>query len=81
MFVTQQDLTSKKQYREELNSAILAFLKEVVTNGKDFTILGDGNKLGYLKLSLSGTDLKSDGNEVAVESIEIAHEGIQINNN
>ena len=30
---------------------------------------------------ISGTDLKSDGNEVAVESIEIAHEGIQINNN
>jgi phage tail-like protein len=25
---------------------------------------------------ITGTDLKSDGNEVAVESIEIAHEGI-----
>lgn len=29
---------------------------------------------------ISGTDLKSDGNEVAVESIEIAHEGIKIEN-
>lgn len=29
---------------------------------------------------ISGTDLKSDGNEVAVESIEIAHEGLTIAN-
>ena len=29
---------------------------------------------------ITGTDLKSDGNEVAVESIEIAHEGIKIEN-
>jgi phage tail-like protein len=29
---------------------------------------------------ISGTDLKSDGNEVAVESIEIVHEGITIDN-
>jgi phage tail-like protein len=29
---------------------------------------------------ITGTDLKSDGNEVAVESIEIAHEGIIIDN-
>ncbi len=29
---------------------------------------------------ITGTDLKSDGNEVAVESIEIAHEGITIAN-
>lgn len=29
---------------------------------------------------ISGTDLKSDGNEVAVESIEIAHEGLTIDN-
>ena len=29
---------------------------------------------------ITGTDLKSDGNEVAVESIEIAHEGISIIN-
>ena len=28
----------------------------------------------------TGTDLKSDGNEVAVESIEIAHEGLTIAN-
>jgi phage tail-like protein len=27
---------------------------------------------------ISGTDLKSDGNEVAIETIEIAHEGITI---
>ena len=27
---------------------------------------------------ITGTDLKSDGNEVAIESIEIAHEGITI---
>ena len=27
---------------------------------------------------ITGTDLKSDGNEVAVESIEIAHEGLKI---
>jgi len=27
---------------------------------------------------VTGTDLKSDGNEVAVESIEIAHEGLEI---
>ncbi|MBN2527984.1 MAG: phage tail protein [Deltaproteobacteria bacterium] len=29
---------------------------------------------------ITGTDMKSDGNEVAVESIEIAHEGITIDN-
>jgi phage tail-like protein len=29
---------------------------------------------------ITGTDLKSDGNEVAVETIEIAHEGLTITN-
>lgn len=29
---------------------------------------------------ITGTDLKSDGNEVAVETIELAHEGIEIRN-
>ena len=29
---------------------------------------------------VTGTDLKSDGNEVAIESIEIAHEGLTIEN-
>lgn len=29
---------------------------------------------------ITGTDLKSDGNDVAVESIEIVHEGITIEN-
>ena len=29
---------------------------------------------------LTGTDLKADGNEVAIETIEIAHEGITIDN-
>lgn len=29
---------------------------------------------------VTGTDLKADGNEVAVETIEIAHEGIEITN-
>ncbi len=29
---------------------------------------------------ITGTDLKADGNEVAVETIEIAHEGLTINN-
>lgn len=29
---------------------------------------------------ITGTDLKSDSNEVAVESIEIAHEGLEITN-
>lgn len=29
---------------------------------------------------ISATDLKSDGNEVAIETIEIAHEGIAIEN-
>lgn len=29
---------------------------------------------------ITGTDLKSEGNEVAVETIEIAHEGITIEN-
>jgi len=29
---------------------------------------------------ITGTDLKSDGNEVAIESIEIAHEGLTIEN-
>lgn len=29
---------------------------------------------------ISGTDLKSDGNEVAVDTIEIAHEGLTIAN-
>ncbi|SRR6056297_531029 len=29
---------------------------------------------------VTGTDLKSDGNEVAVESIELAHEGLTIEN-
>jgi phage tail-like protein len=29
---------------------------------------------------ITGTDLKSEGNEVAIETIEIAHEGITISN-
>lgn len=29
---------------------------------------------------ITGTDLKSEGNEVAVESIELAHEGLKIEN-
>jgi len=29
---------------------------------------------------ISGTDLKSDGNEVAIETIEIAHEGLTVAN-
>jgi phage tail-like protein len=29
---------------------------------------------------ITGTDLKADGNEVAVESIEIAHEGLTVEN-
>lgn len=29
---------------------------------------------------ITGTDLKSDGNEVAIETIEIAHEGLKIVN-
>ncbi len=29
---------------------------------------------------ISGTDLKADGNEVAIETIEIVHEGITIDN-
>lgn len=29
---------------------------------------------------ITGTDLKADGNEVAIESIEIAHEGLTIEN-
>lgn len=29
---------------------------------------------------ITGTDLKADGNEVAVESIEIAHDGLTISN-
>ncbi|MDW3211153.1 MAG: phage tail protein [Reichenbachiella sp.] len=29
---------------------------------------------------ITGTDLKSDGNEVAVDTIEIAHEGLKISN-
>jgi phage tail-like protein len=29
---------------------------------------------------ITGTDLKSDGNEVAVDTIEIAHEGLMITN-
>lgn len=31
-------------------------------------------------VKITGTDLKSEGNEVAVETIEIAHEGITIEN-
>jgi len=29
---------------------------------------------------ITGTDLKSDGNEVAIETIEIVHEGVTIEN-
>jgi phage tail-like protein len=29
---------------------------------------------------ITGTDMKSDGNEVAVDTIEIAHEGLMITN-
>lgn len=29
---------------------------------------------------ITGTDLKSDGNEVAVETLEVAHEGLEIAN-
>lgn len=29
---------------------------------------------------ITGTDMKSDGNEVAVETIEVAHEGLKVEN-
>ena len=29
---------------------------------------------------ITGTDMKSDGNEVAVETVEVAHEGLTISN-
>ena len=29
---------------------------------------------------VTGTDLKAEGNEVAIESIEIVHEGLEIEN-
>ncbi|WP_241309214.1 phage tail protein, partial [Chryseobacterium arthrosphaerae] len=32
-------------------------------------------------LKLQSTDLKAEGNEVAVETLEIAHEGLTIENN
>lgn len=32
-------------------------------------------------IKVQSTDLKSDGNEVAIESLEIAHEGLTIENN
>jgi phage tail-like protein len=31
-------------------------------------------------VKVRGTDLKAEGNEVAVESIELAHEGLTIEN-
>ena len=31
-------------------------------------------------VKITGTDLKAGGNEVAVESLELMHEGIQISN-
>ncbi len=31
-------------------------------------------------IKVTSTDLKSDGNEVAVETIELAHEGLTISN-
>ena len=38
------------------------------------------NLLNAFPTKITGTDLKSDGNEVAVETIEIAHEGLTIEN-
>jgi phage tail-like protein len=32
-------------------------------------------------VKLNSTDLKAEGNEVAVETLEIAHEGLTIENN
>jgi len=46
----------------------------------------DGNPTMVWKLNnawptkITGTDLKSEGNEVAIETIEIAHEGLEIEN-
>ena len=31
-------------------------------------------------IKISGTDLKAEGNEIAIETIEVAHEGIKIEN-
>ena len=45
---------------------------------------GDGTMIWTLAnawpTKITGTDLKSDGNEVAIETIEIVHEGITIEN-
>ncbi|WP_185113800.1 phage tail protein, partial [Chryseobacterium sp. Leaf405] len=32
-------------------------------------------------LKLQSTDLKAEGNEVAIETLELAHEGLTIENN
>ncbi|MFN3239064.1 MAG: phage tail protein [Pseudomonadales bacterium] len=45
---------------------------------------GDGTMVWTLAnawpTKITGTDLKSDGNEVAIETIEIVHEGLTIDN-
>lgn len=67
----------------------LAEVKMNVIKRKALTIslLDEGHKptmvwkvLNAFPVKISGTDLKAEGNEVAVESIEIAHEGLVIEN-
>jgi len=54
--------------------------------GKNTEYLGLHSRRNYsrrnnaLPRKITGTDLKAEGNEVAIESIEIAHEGLTIEN-
>lgn len=53
----------------------------------EITLMGEANKPSMVwtltnawPTKISSTDLKSDGNEVAIETLEIAHEGLTILN-
>ncbi len=58
----------------ERKTVVISLLDE---NGKN-TMVWTLNNAWPTKIT--GTDMKSDGNEVAVESIEIAHEGLKVEN-
>lgn len=58
----------------ERKTVVISLLDE----GKNPTMTWTLNNAWPTKIT--GTDLKSDGNEVAVETIEVAHEGIVISN-
>lgn len=88
------DIVCKRGYYSKTNSFFTEWKtrsEAQIENGKDrrdiiITLIGDDHKTALVRWKaerawlkkVQSTDLKADGNEVAIESMEICHEGLTV---